>query len=162
MFSSKLREKTFSLKHYMRFNKKFFFFATVIILVLININLYVYPFFGSSKNNIEHVEASSSLKSDELIYSFSNNENISNSMYTGKILEVVGDVKEISFLNDRNTIILHTSNKKHGVICDVNKSEIEKFKSLKIHQQIKVKGICKGFLEDVILLNCYIDLKPNE
>jgi len=83
-------------------------------------------------------------------------------LYAGKIIEVTGFIKEISFINNRNTIILNSSTETFGVICDLNKNQEDKIKQLKEDQKIRVKGICKGFLKDVILLNCSIDLTPNE
>ena len=118
------------------------------------------PYFKSTEINLEKVSSEISLNSNELVASFITNENKSNEVYGGKIIEVTGFVKEISFLNNRNTVLLYTENEKSGIICDVNKSQLKKVKSLKKHQKIKVKGLCKGFLKDVILLNCYISLKP--
>ena len=139
-------------------NKYFFLFLT--ILLLVNLYIYILPYFKSTEINLEKVSSEISLNSNELVASFITNENKSNEVYGGKIIEVTGFVKEISFLNNRNTVLLYTENEKSGIICDVNKNQLKKVKSLKKHQKIKVKGLCKGFLKDVILLNCYISLKP--
>lgn len=146
----------------MKLNKNFFFGITIVVLIVINIHHYLVPLFTNYSTDIVNIHPSSSLDSEQLINSFKNNETESNNLYTGKILEVSGVIKEISFLNNRNTIILQAANKNLGVICDIDKSQKDKFKSLKINQKVTVKGMCKGFLNDVILLNCYIDLKPNE
>ena len=113
-------------------------------------------------------EAVYSFKKKNRVYSlvcFANeikDEERSDSLYADKIIEVTGHIKEIMFLNNRNTIILNSNTENFGVICDVNPNQKRKIKQLKKHQKIRVKGICKGFLKDVILLNCSIDLIPNE
>ena len=123
---------------------------------------YVLPMFKTSDKNLAKVSSEVSLTTDKLVTSYLTNAINSDKLYAGKVIEVEGYIKEVSFLNNRNTVILYTKNKNSGVICDVHKSQIEKIKTLKKHQKINVKGICKGFLKDVILLNCYIDVKPNE
>ena len=62
-------------------------------------------------------------------------------------------MKEITHLNNRITVILNSKNENFGVICDINTNQNEKIEQLKKHQKIRVKGICKGFLKDVIILN---------
>ncbi|WP_439127430.1 OB-fold protein [Polaribacter sp.] len=138
------------------------FYTIIVILLFVNIYVYVLPFFKSSERNLEKVPSEIALNSNQLVNYYLENEKNANYLYTGKIIEVIGFVEDVSFLNDRNTVLLYTDHKKYGILCDVNNAQIEKVKSLKKHQKIKVKGICKGFLKDVVLLNCYIDLKPNE
>ena len=141
--------------------KNKFFISIIIILVCINVYTFVLPFFKSSNINLEKVNSEVSLNANQLVASFVSDEEKSNQLYAGKIIEVTGFVKEVSFLNNRKTLILYTKDEKSNIICDLHKSQTEKIKNLKKHQEIKVKGVCKGFLKDVILLNCYIDLKPN-
>ncbi|MFY9241400.1 MAG: hypothetical protein WAO74_00080 [Polaribacter sp.] len=137
-----------------------------LILFLIAIAIGAYysfnPLLSSSEKNLENEKAELVLSSNDLVNAYSNNEKKSNNLYAGKIIEVTGTIKEITFLNNRNTIILNSNLETFGVICDLHSDEIEKIKQLKPNQKIRVKGICKGFLKDVILLNCTVDILPNE
>lgn len=143
-------------------SKNKIFLCIVFLLMIIFGVIFIAPIFESSTKNLENKNAALSLKSNDLISNFIKNEEKANKLYTGKIIEVKGTVKEISFLNDRTTIILEHENEAFGIICDINPNQKEKIKMLKPHQKIRVKGICKGFLKDVILLNCTIDLQTNE
>jgi ABC-type lipoprotein release transport system permease subunit len=143
-------------------NKKITFLSIIILLLLINGYYYILPMFKSSEKNLQNDIAELTVSSKDLISAYTINEEKSDRLYAGKIIEVSGFIKEISFLNNRNTIILNSNTETFGVICDVNPNQEEKIKLLKKHQKIRVKGICKGFLKDVILLNCSIDLIPNE
>lgn len=145
----------------MKLSKKLFLII-LSVFVLINVYFYSVSFLKLSENNLEKVSSEVSISTKVLLSSFINNEKKSNELYAGKILEVVGFVSEISLLNNRHTILLYIENEKSGIICDVHNSQIEKIKKLKKHQKIKIKGLCKGFLKDVVLLNCYIDLELNE
>jgi len=137
--------------------------SIIIILLLLTCGYYfIVPMFTTSEKNLQYKTATLNVSSKDLIRAYTLNEQKSNHLYAGKIIEVTGFIKEISFLNSRNTIILNSNAETFGVICDLNPNEKEKIKLLKKHQKIRVKGICKGFLKDVILLNCTIDLIPNE
>ena len=137
-------------------------YIIVTILLLVNGYYYIIPYFKESNKNLELVASEASINSNDLIASYIISEEKTDKLYSGKIIEVTGFVKEVTFLNNRNTVILYSKHKTSGIICDINPSQIEKVKTLKEHQKITVKGICKGFLKDVVLLNCYIDLKLNE
>nr|WP_181374578.1 hypothetical protein [Polaribacter aquimarinus] len=119
-------------------------------------------YFSPQEKNLEFANSEMTLNADDLVNSFLVNPEYSNNLYTGKIIEITGFVKKVTFLNNRNTVLLYSNNKTSGVICDIHPSQIKKVKKLKEHQEVKVKGICKGFLKDVILLNCHLDFKANE
>ena len=142
--------------------KNKFFLLIVFLLIVINGYFYIVPTFKSSDKNLENEIAALSLHANELLQNYSANEEKSDSLYTGKVIEITGTIKEITFLNKRNTVILNSNFETFGVICDINPNQKEKINQLKTHQKIRVKGICKGFLKDVILLNCSIDLLTNE
>lgn len=138
------------------------FLVIIIVLLFINGYSFILPYFKTSDKSLENEVAELTLNATDLIEDYQLNEEKSDSIYSGKIIEITGFVKEITFLNKRNTVILNSNSDTFGVICDINPNQKEKIKQLKEHQKIKVKGICKGFLKDVILLNCYIDLLTNE
>ncbi|WP_299014022.1 hypothetical protein [uncultured Polaribacter sp.] len=139
------------------------FFSSLFLITLISLSYWmVVPFLKSSDKKLDDVNAAYNLNSSEIVSNFTKNKTNSDSLYVGKIIEITGFVKKVNFINERKTVILYTKNNKHGIICDTNIDQLEKLKSLKKNQKITVKGTCKGFLMDVILLNCYIDLNPNE
>ncbi|MDP5106731.1 MAG: OB-fold putative lipoprotein [Polaribacter sp.] len=143
-------------------NKKNIFLFTITLLVILMVCYFVFSFYKTSEKNLENETASLTINSMDLVNSYRINEEKSDRLYTGKIIEVTGFVKEITFLNNRNTILLNSNSETFGLICDINPNQKNKIEQLKEHQKIKVKGICKGFLKDVILLNCSLDLIPNE
>ena len=138
------------------------FLGIVIILLAVNAYYYVLPKFSSSEKNLTNSTPELSLTANHLAEFYKNNEEESNLLYAGKILEITGTIKEITFLNDRTTVILNSSSKSFGVICDIHPNDFNKINKFKINDAVTIKGICKGFLKDVILLNCTIDLPTNE
>ena len=139
----------------------------IFLLVLISFLLVfgVYCFLKISKEaNIDIKSASTSynLKTNALIANFKTDEKSTNKKFSGKIIKIEGKVKEISFLNNTNTVLLF-GDKNSGIICDFNQNQTREIKALTKNQTVKIKGIYKGFLKDVILLNCLLmNDKTNE
>lgn len=106
-------------------------------------------------------EVEINLRSEELVQAFVEDEEKANSLYGEKTIDVKGQLEEISRLNERYTIILYGGSKINGLMCDMNPKEIEKLKKLRKGDQIHLRGVCKGFLMDAILLNCVL-LTPTE
>lgn len=73
-----------------------------------------------------------------------------------KSIVVEGTLKNIKRNNKIYTLYLSDKNQKTFILCQLKDEEIEKIPKLEIEQKIKIKGILKGHLKDVILLNCII------
>lgn len=87
---------------------------------------------------------------------FVENEKEANQLFVGKSVEIKGIIKKISLLNNETTLFLQTPYSDVFIICELNPNQTIQTKQFKKNQTIKVKGTCKGFLKDVILLNCKI------
>ena len=129
----------------------------VLLGVLSGLILGYYLIFNNSKNQLENKVPEAILSSESLVNAFIQNQSRAADVYTKKVLLVSGTVKEINTLNNRFTLYLQTSNTA-SIICDVSPTQSELFYQIKKGQQIVIKGICKGFLKDVILQNCIIEL----
>lgn len=121
------------------------------------VGLYIY--FGVYNNRVDDIKNVSpevKIDSGQLVSSFILNEENANSVYRNKVVEIDGTVKEINFYNNRNTVLLYGHTKYTSVLCDMQSDQIENVKKLTKGQKVKLKGICKGFLKDAILLNCVL------
>ena len=91
----------------------------------------------------------------ELISMFQDNEKLANDTYTEKLIEVHGVVEEISFLNNRHTILLRGDKfAQNFILCDMAYESKEGKERITKGDTVKLKGVCKGYLLDVIMLNC--------
>ncbi len=130
---------------------------TFLFCLLLVAGLYFYfGFYNHAYVDIDNVATEIKMSSGELTSKYILNEESANSIYRGKVIELEGIVKEISFLNNRNTVLLHGDDKYSSVICDMQADQTEEVKKLVPGQKIQIKGICKGFLKDAILLNCML------
>lgn len=96
------------------------------------------------------------LTAKALIETFKTDEVRANSLYLDKIIEVEGVIKDISAADGNSVITLSVENSIESVICNMYPTENKKALGLHTGQKIRVKGICTGFLLDVILVRAVI------
>jgi hypothetical protein len=137
-------------------------FILIFSSFLLILGVYFYLRISREANiNIQSATTSYSLNAKDLTTYFATDEKLANEKFAGKIVKVEGNVKEVSFLNNTNTVILFGA-ENQGIICDFNQNQTKEIHALLKNQTVKIKGICKGFLKDVILQNCYIDVITHE
>jgi hypothetical protein len=104
---------------------------------------------GSKKADVEMVAA-------DLVKSFESDETAANGKYLNKIIAVKGTVDKISDNKEDISVYLKEGNESSGVMCSFDKSTIQK-DAVKPGDKISVKGICSGYLMDVVLNRCAIE-----
>ena len=133
--------------------KKIYLIISIIIfLIITSIKKIVDEeyFFDTSK-----VKTQESLTAKELLFKVNNDQNQLNDMIE-KAIEIKGEIKEITNRDHIYTIILKEDSKETLILCEMQKNQNTKVLELKVGKHIKIKGILKGFLMDVILLQCII------
>jgi hypothetical protein len=94
--------------------------------------------------------------SPDLIKDFESNETIANKKYIGKVIGVSGTIAEIKENKTDISVYLKEPNGISGVSCSFSKDAIHQ-EGLKVGQNIRLKGICSGYLMDVVLNKCAIE-----
>lgn len=97
------------------------------------------------------------VSSKALANDFKENPQLGNRKYRGKVLLVEGTIAEY-YRNKKQeiSVVLREKNQTVGVKCNLIRSSKQITKPLKYGQKIKIKGVCIGFKEDVLLENCFI------
>lgn len=114
--------------------------------------------YNSKTIDITQIKSNINISASDLTNSFIYNEELAHKTYKNQAITVTGILKKITTVNHRKTLILYGYDKDTHVICDIENDELNKNM---INTEIKIKGICKGFLKDVILLNCALINTPN-
>lgn len=129
----------------------------VVILVLAIIGTFVgYKIYNKPHVNVVEINADILTTANKIISDFSSDENAANVKYLEKIIELKGVVSETKRENEKGIITLKTNNDFGSVLCYLSEISTEKINSIKVGQNITVKGICTGYLMDVILVKCEI------
>lgn len=111
--------------------------------------------FREADNDVRKESADFEISAKELVHKFETNEDSANMLYLDKIVVVEGTVNNISEQEDVITVYLKENEDLAGVLCSFHPSSIN-IQSLRIGNNIKVKGICSGYLLDVVLNKCSI------
>ncbi|MEM9076975.1 MAG: hypothetical protein AAGC43_08045 [Bacteroidota bacterium] len=140
---------------------------SVILFVILLLGLFLLRYLTvvtqkKPNENFLATKAELHVTSEDLVTSFLSNEELANATYVEKTIEVEGIVKEVTFLNNRYTVILQGSGEYMCIMCDMKEDQVAQVQTLAKGNSVVLKGICKGFLMDAILLNCVLVNKTNE
>jgi len=92
----------------------------------------------------------------ELYSKFTSNEPQANQAYLNKVLQVSGQVLEVKNSTAAGkVVVLNTGDPMFGVACSLSSVETPA-RPVKPGEKITIKGICTGYLSDVVLTNSYL------
>ena len=129
--------------------------GVVLILVIASIYFYV-KVYNRPHVNMANISTKVKINSSDLVTLFILDEETANLAYVEKIIEVEGTIKEITYQNNINTVLLRSNIDSSSVICEMQKNQLEEVKKFQKGERVRIKGICKGFLMDAVVLNCII------
>ena len=140
----------------MKRRQKIQIIGLIVLLGILLSGYFCVKIYNKPPEGVDKVKAEVAISSDKLLASFNANESSADSAYVEKVIIVEGSVKKITHINDRYTVLLQGENNRSHIICDMSESEIQSIKKLKVGDSVNIKGICKGYLMDVIMLNCIL------
>ena len=95
------------------------------------------------------------MEATQLIQEFEINESKADSLYLDKIILVTGTISSINEDSSSISVYLKENEAQGGVICSFDK-EILDLSAVDTGMVVNIKGICNGYLMDVILNRCYL------
>ncbi len=134
---------------------KFIAGAIVVVLVLFLLFLKLY-IFRYSDTSVSSRKAEAELNAGELVKYFETDEQSANAKYLNKVIEVKGVVDNITDTKNDITVYLKEKGTTAGVMCSFAKNEL-KPNALKPGDTARIKGVCNGYLMDVVLNKCVIE-----
>jgi DNA/RNA endonuclease YhcR with UshA esterase domain len=127
------------------------------ILVLGIIGAFVgYKMYNKPHVDVSEASADITISANKILEEFSSDETTANSKYLEKIIEVKGVVSETKLEKEKGIITLKTNDDFGSVLCHLSDEATGKMCTLKEGQTITVKGICTGYLMDVIIIKSEI------
>lgn len=128
-------------------NKKKAILFTLAIIAIAAVSTWYYVFIYS-KNHHRDVtdEKAISISANDIAKQYQDNEANANKTYLDKAVEVSGEVAETGKNQDgKTTVSLKTNDPMTTVFCTLKDS----MAIAEVNKNIKIKGICIGFLSDV-------------
>ena len=123
----------------------------LIVIPLLLVSIY---FYNKPHVDVVKTEAAYILTAQNLIKEYQENEIGTNEKYSENVILVRGKVFEVSTLKGNSVITLKDDSSESSVICHLLPGENIKILELKKGQDISIKGICTGYLLDVIMVRC--------
>ena len=106
-----------------------------------------YTLYNKKHRSVEN-ERAIELTAIDLFTAYETNETEANTKYLDKTLAVSGVISEITTNQDGNqVIILGTDDPIFGIHCTL----VEENKNVIVGNAVTIKGICTGYLSDVVL-----------
>jgi len=125
----------------------------IILIVVFSLMGSAYAWFfiwNKSKQDVKDA-ASIPVSATAIFNEYSTNEKSANTKYIDKIVEVTGEVTNVSKNAEGKTVLLlKTDDLMFGVNCTM-----EEDAPVQAGEQVSIKGICTGYLTDVVLIRCY-------
>ena len=113
---------------------------------------FIYRSYNTPHINIVASATDITLTADQIIDDFSSNETKANKRYLDKIIEVSGIISEINLVKNKGIITLKTTQDFGSVLCHLPEDASQYIQSLSVGHKITLKGVCTGYLMDVILI----------
>jgi len=115
-----------------------------------------YKMYNKPHVNVAQSKSDIILTANQILNDFSSDETTANLKYLEKIIEISGVVSEAKVEKEKGIITLQTNDDFGSVLCHLSTKSTAKIGALKEGESITVKGICTGYLMDVILVKCEI------
>jgi hypothetical protein len=127
--------------------RKVILFLLVLGVIGAGIGYYMY---NKPVASLEKKKPDVEVTASQLITDYEADETKANETYLGKLVQVSGKVVDITLEDGRKKIHLETPNPISLIICELEAGK--ETGALKAGDEVKVKGLCSGYLSDVILV----------
>ncbi|NVO11053.1 MAG: hypothetical protein HXX16_13915 [Bacteroidales bacterium] len=137
--------------------KRTIWFAIAIVFFGLIVAIFIWLYaFRKADLSASSQRAETEIAATDLLKKFESNESEANTAYLGKVIIVSGTIDKIT--EDSTIVSVYIKNPEDvsGVICGFNKTMIDK-STIKLGNSIRVKGICTGYLMDVVLNKCSME-----
>jgi len=126
----------------------------LILFLLIFLGGFIaYKMYNKPHVNVAETSSDVFLEAVKIVDDFSSDEIMANTTYLDNIVQVSGIINSIKTENE--TVIVALAGNSFGdVLCYLSEESKTKVNTLKEGQRVTFKGICTGFLLDVVLVKC--------
>ena len=137
--------------------KKAFYIILVLALIAAVTAFILYTrVYNKPHTDVFQEPARYEMSAPQLLEEFRTDEPNANKQYLDQIVQVTGTIRSIETANGLSIITLGSEEDLGGVICNMDPAENKRVLHLEIGQVLEAKGICTGYLLDVILVRSVI------
>lgn len=127
-----------------------------VLLVFVIAVLVGFIMYNKPHTNVATTKASIETTAVSILNDFETNEVEANTKYLEQIVEVTGVITDITENKGKGIVALKSETAMGTVMCYLSETETNKLENLKLDMSVSIKGICTGYLMDVVLVKCVI------
>jgi len=130
--------------------KLLYILITLLVIAVIGYFILLNLPKASSKNK----DASFKIEAADLYSEFQANEVLANKKYIGKTIEVTGTIMDLDKDKQGASVLYIDADAGiNGLLCTM---EMNQKATFKVGQKVTLKGLCSGYLQDVVLNKCVL------
>jgi hypothetical protein len=137
--------------------KKYRIFLAAALFVTAMVGLYGYSEYNRSLPDTHYLEPAFRLEASTFIKQFETDESKANAKYADQTISVHGVAHTVQTTDTTATVFLNDGHSGTSVICQFGRESNEEIKDLKKGDPVTIKGICSGYLMDVVMVRCVLD-----
>jgi hypothetical protein len=137
--------------------KKYRFFLIAAFFMTVIGGLYGYGEYNRSLPDTHYLEPAFRLEASTFIKQFETDELKANTSYADKTISVHGVAHTVQTTDTTATVFLNDGYSGTSVVCQFGRESNEEIKDLKKGDLVTIKGICSGYLMDVVMVRCVLD-----
>lgn len=137
--------------------KKTLYILGITLLVAVLAGIFIFmKVYNKPHDNLSKTTPDFVLSVEQIVSDFEKNENQANKKYLDKIVQVEGIITEINAVNGNSVVTIASDNHSKNIVCNMDVVENKKVLALQEGQKIALRGVCAGYLMDVILVRTII------
>ena len=129
--------------------------VTGLIFILIAALAWKYA-YRKTEPNVSSKKADYALDASVLVTAFETDENAANELYLNRIISVTGTVESVSEDSIGISVYIKEPDDLSGIICGFE-LDAEDITGIDKGDQVTIKGVCTGYLMDVVLNHCVVE-----
>lgn len=138
--------------------KKYYKWLPILLVLVLVVGIYGWREYHREQESTADLKISFTKSATQIVQEFEKNEITANTLYNDKVLAINGKIVQINITDTTQQIILAGVVSSGGVVCDFESNQRAQLKELKVGSEIKVVGVCTGYLMDVVLVRCIIKI----
>jgi len=138
-------------------SRKYRFFTLAAFSITVIAVLYGYREFNRTLPSTRDLEPAFRLDASNFVKQFENNESNANAKFVDQAIGVHGLAHTVQITDTTAVVLLNDGYSNTSVVCQFESESIEDIKRLKKGDEVTIKGICSGYLVDVVMVRCVLD-----
>lgn len=129
-------------------------FLIITVILVIGAAIFGYMQWNKPKEDIGAAKSDETISANALLTAFQTDEAAANTKYNDKVVEVSGEVREVTATEGKTIVRLDAGDSMDGVTCELDAEITHKRTDFKTGDPVTFKCTCTGMLMDVVLVRC--------